>query len=146
MASPKRKKWIAVDLDGTLAHSESGHGIDTIGAPIEPMVERVKRWVAGGADVRIFTARAWSPQPRICGFRGPNVISACRTTDPRVSSLCPACVRIQQIEMIEIWCADNLGFILPITCEKDPSMGELWDDRAVAVERNTGDYKLWGET
>lgn len=26
----------------------------------------------------------------------------------------------------------------PVTCEKDYDMIELWDDRAVAVERNTG--------
>lgn len=53
--------WIAVDLDGTLAKYPSGMGHDTIGEPIIPMLERVKRWRKRGLDVRIFTARASVP-------------------------------------------------------------------------------------
>lgn len=49
--------WIGVDLDGTLAHYSGWQGIDHIGAPIAPMVERVKRWLAEGRSVKIFTAR-----------------------------------------------------------------------------------------
>ena len=55
--------WIGVDLDGTLAHHGSwreGH----IGEPIVPMVDRVKKWLSEGQDVRIFTARA--PYPDAC--------------------------------------------------------------------------------
>ena len=51
------KPWIGVDLDGTLAHYDDWQGPEHIGAPIAPMVARVKRWIAEGRDVRIFTAR-----------------------------------------------------------------------------------------
>lgn len=50
--------WIGVDFDGTL--SLHYKGLD-IGAPIQPMVDRVKYWLANGIDVRIFTARAALP-------------------------------------------------------------------------------------
>jgi hypothetical protein len=48
--------WIAVDLDGTLAEHHGGLG--DIGAPIEPMRQRVLAWLTKGYEVRIFTARA----------------------------------------------------------------------------------------
>lgn len=34
--------WIGVDLDGTLAHYDSWRGVDHIGAPVIPMLDRVK--------------------------------------------------------------------------------------------------------
>lgn len=49
--------WIGVDLDGTLAEYHGWQGVDHVGAPIPLMVARVKRWLAEGKDVRIFTAR-----------------------------------------------------------------------------------------
>ncbi len=49
--------WIGVDLDGTLALWPPRQG-QQIGDPIPAMVERVKRWLADGRDVRIMTARA----------------------------------------------------------------------------------------
>lgn len=51
--------WIGVDLDGTLAEYDGWIGPHYIGPPIAPMVERVKRWLADGREVRIFTARAY---------------------------------------------------------------------------------------
>jgi hypothetical protein len=57
--------WIGVDLDGTLAHYERWVGIHHIGEPIEPMLLRVKRWVAEGALVKIFTARMCHPGAEI---------------------------------------------------------------------------------
>lgn len=54
--------WIAVDLDGTLAYYHSWRGLDHIGKPIKTMLERVKLWIAQGYEVRIFTARASSPE------------------------------------------------------------------------------------
>ena len=47
--------WIGVDLDGTLAEYHGWNG--SIGKPIAPMVDRVKRWLAEGVEVRIMTAR-----------------------------------------------------------------------------------------
>lgn len=49
--------WIAVDLDGTLAHYDGWRGPHHIGPPIADMATRVRRWLEEGRDVRIFTAR-----------------------------------------------------------------------------------------
>jgi hypothetical protein len=55
------REWIAVDLDGTLAHFDHWRGDDHIGDPIPEMLARVKRWLAEGVfEVRIFTARTES--------------------------------------------------------------------------------------
>ncbi len=39
---------------------------------------------------------------------------------------------------IRDWCKEHIGKVLPITCIKDFSMHELYDDRAIQVEQNTG--------
>jgi len=54
--------WIGVDLDGTLAHDLGNRGLDEIGSPIKPMLNRVKKWIAEGKTVKIFTARAAAPR------------------------------------------------------------------------------------
>ncbi len=110
------RPWIGVDLDGTLAHYDGWVAPDVIGEPIPAMVERVKRWLAEGRDVRIFTAR-------IC-------IEGRDEEGRREARLA--------FEAIRIWCREHLGRVLPITCMKDLDMIELWDDRAVQVEHNTG--------
>lgn len=46
--------------------------------------------------------------------------------------------RPEVVRAIEKWCVKNLGRKLPITATKDYAMVELWDDRAVQVEPNTG--------
>jgi hypothetical protein len=118
MASPpisaktQAEGWIGVDLDGTLAHYDGWAGVDQIGAPIPLMVERVKAWLAEGKQVRIMTARVHPNQ------------------DGRVLTV----VRY----WIEKWCLEHIGQALLITHEKDFGMVELWDDRAVQVEKNTG--------
>lgn len=100
--------WIGVDLDGTLAVYDEWHGPEHVGEPVPSMVERVKRWLREGKDVRIFTARVWN--------------------DPDGVALRP----------IQDWCRKHLGTVLPVTNAKDYGMVELWDDRAVAVVPNTG--------
>lgn len=42
------------------------------------------------------------------------------------------------VKAIQSWCIDNLGHKLSVTNKKDYHMLELWDDRAVQVEPNTG--------
>ena len=62
------KKWTGVDLDGTLAQYGHFRGYDNIGDPILKMVERVKKWLSEGKDVRIMTARVaegYEPVPYI---------------------------------------------------------------------------------
>lgn len=103
--------WIGVDLDGTLAHYDQWVGHEHIGAPVPAMVERVKRWLSEGRDVRIFTAR----------------LDGLSVRDYLVAE-----IAIQQ------WCNLHLGHVLPITCRKDRFMAMLWDDRCVQVIPNTG--------
>lgn len=55
--------WIGVDLDGTLAHYDYHRGDDVVGAPVESMVRRVRKWLDEGKDVRLFTAR--KPHPAV---------------------------------------------------------------------------------
>ncbi len=104
--------WIGVDLDGTLAEYHTWEGETSIGRPIPAMVDRVKRWLIEGRDVRIFTAR---------------LSGGSRPTD-----------RGSVERAIRLWCAEHLDRVLPITNVKDFDMIELWDDRAVQVECNTG--------
>jgi hypothetical protein len=115
--------WIAVDLDGTLAHYDGWKGIEHIGAPILPMVERVQAWLLAGHDVRIFTARVDGGQV------------ALNMGDPNGEAH-------HDVDMvrhhIERWCMEHIGAVLPITNVKDYGMVELWDDRCVRVRTNTG--------
>lgn len=101
--------WIGVDLDGTLAHYE-GWDDGKIGYPITRMVERVKKWLAEGKDVRIMTARV-----------------SCDPEDRKEVRLA-----------IQKWCTEHIGRRMKITHEKDFMMTELWDDRAVQVIPNDG--------
>lgn len=100
--------WIGVDLDGTLAVYGSWKGADHIGDPIPAMVDRVKNWLAHGKEVRIFTARVSGGQ------------------------------REAALPAINAWCIRVFGRLLDVTCEKDYCCLEIWDDRAVTVEMNTG--------
>lgn len=103
--------WVGVDLDGTLAKHEAWQGPTRIGAPIPEMVERVRRWLARGITVKVVTARMSDPDPEV-------------RRDVHIA--------------IQDWTLEHVGASLPATCMKDYAMVELWDDRAVAVETNTG--------
>lgn len=107
--------WIGVDLDGTLATYNGWTGIDDIGEPIAPMVDRVKKWRAGGQEVRIFTARMHGHGLKDLSGKIVDVLTP-----------------------IEAWCVKHIGERLPVTNMKDFSMLVLYDDRCVAVEHNTG--------
>jgi hypothetical protein len=107
--------WIGVDLDGTLAEYHGWVSPTHIGAPIPLMVNRVKRWLAEGKEVKIFTARAYSGG---------------RIDQDEVNAV---------IIAIQDWCSAHIDTVLPVTCTKDYGMVQLWDDRAVQVEPNTGE-------
>lgn len=53
----EERGWTGVDLDSTLARYKGWKGHLHIGAPIVRMVARIKRWLADGKNVKIFTAR-----------------------------------------------------------------------------------------
>jgi lipopolysaccharide/colanic/teichoic acid biosynthesis glycosyltransferase len=105
----KGRAWIGVDLDGTLAEYHGRISIDHIGAPVPAMVERVKAWLEEGIEVRIFTARVSHPTRRREAAR-----------------------------VIGDWCERQGLPRLRTTNAKDFDMIELWDDRAVRVETNSG--------
>ncbi|MFD2677798.1 hypothetical protein [Camelimonas lactis] len=106
----RRRQWIGVDLDGTLAHFDEWRGVEHIGEPVGPMVERVRRWLAEDRLVKIFTARASVDEP----------------------------LRGEIIAHIHAWLERQDLPRLEVTCVKDLWMRELWDDRAVQVIPNTG--------
>ncbi|MBB5031437.1 hypothetical protein [Prosthecobacter vanneervenii] len=56
-----RKGWIGVDLDGTLARTDTTLHPLQIGPAVLPMLKRVRYWVKTGRTVKIFTARAGDP-------------------------------------------------------------------------------------
>ncbi len=101
--------WIGVDFDGTLAVYEGWKGAHHTGKPIPRMVNRVRRWLSLGYEVKIFTARVSDDADKLV-----------------------ATAAIQQ------WCERQFGVRLEVTNIKDFQMVELWDDRAVQVEKNTG--------
>lgn len=111
------KGYVGIDLDGTLAYYDKWRGPEHIGEPIKPMVDYVKTLIAAGIEVKIITARA-------------------------------ATERILEDEdlynkmMIGIrqWCYKHIGKRLEVTAEKDFGMVFLVDDRAVTVEKNTGEF------
>lgn len=113
--------WIGVDLDGTLAvYPPPSGSIKQIGDPVPLMAERVRLWLAEGRDVRIFTAR----------------VGYCPMLFAEVSD--PQGLIAEQVQLIQDWTEKHFGVRLPVTATKDLAMAELWDDRAVQVEANTG--------
>lgn len=119
------KGWIGVDLDGTLARYDGWKGVEHIGEPIEPMVRRIKNWLAEGKEVRIFTARVYVPSPDEVGDK---------ETWQKM-----AAERALAMMVIFRYCEKHIGQLLPVTCIKDPGMIELWDDRAIQVVTNCGE-------
>jgi len=104
--------WIGVDLDGTLAEYHGWKGAQHIGKPVPKMLVRVRQWLLEGKRVKIFTARV-GPE-RVLGERAV------------------------ALNAITNWSKKYIGQELEVTHEKDYSMVELWDDRAIQVEKNTG--------
>lgn len=120
--------WIGVDLDGTLARYDGWKGSTHIGEPVPLMLARVKDWLSQGMEVRIFTARiSGMAYPPFHGDMKAFEAGIARANDARDAH-----------KAIEAWCEQHIGRVLPITNVKDYAMVELWDDRAVQVEQNTG--------
>lgn len=107
----KQKDWVGFDFDGTLAQYDGWKGVDHLGEPIPSMVERLKNYLKQGMEVRIFTARISEGEER-----GDSQAAA----------------RIKE------WCVKHIGQELPVTNVKDHGLVNLYDDRAIAVEPNTG--------
>jgi len=108
-------KVIAVDFDGTLAHYEGYKGVGVYGEAVPSMLKRVRNWLAEGHKVVIFTSR---------------VEDSANSDDEGVW--------FQEFCGISHWLKKHKLPELEITCIKSKSFTEIWDDRAVTVERNTG--------
>ena len=107
--------WYAIDLDGTLAHYDGWRGPECIGDPVPAMLALVKKMLADGKDVRIFTARVHTDD------------TAARNQEVSIAR-----------GAIGLWLEKHLGRRLPVVNAKDFGLITLYDDRAVQVEMNTG--------
>lgn len=116
--------WIGVDLDGTLAKYDGFVSSTHIGEPIPKMVDRVKQWLARGIPVKIFTAR----------------VTRFKELDGSEGDLAPI------VEAIQDWTQEHIGASLEVTNVKDFGMIELWDDRAVGIDCNTGEIRTHENT
>jgi 2'-5' RNA ligase len=100
--------WIGYDVDGSLAHWTKGQPSFKIGNPVSALVERAKKDIADGKDVRLFTAKL--------------------SDDPKGLNRAA----------LEAWTYKVFGRSLPMQDVKDDLLEKFYDDRAVHVERNTG--------
>ena len=108
--------WYGCDFDATLAFYDVWNNGE-LGQPIPKMLERVRRHIENGDEVRIFTAR-------VATFPGMSDESAKMIEEERTK--------------IQDWAQKYLGVRLQVTCQKDYACILIYDDRARQVEPNTG--------
>jgi hypothetical protein len=118
--------WYGFDLDGTIAHYDGFKGVDHVGEPIWPMVNLMKSYIAKGQSVRIFTARV-----------SPSAIIGRAAIDSTDKAAVDEAIR-KAVQPILDWSIQNIGHMVPITCQKDFSMIALYDDRAIQIVPNEG--------
>lgn len=107
-----RKKTIAVDWDGVMVEYYGYEGPDSFGPSILGMVGRVRGWLAEGHEVIIHTSR-------VSVEHEPSTV-------------------LKTLQAIDIRLGEMGLPLLMITANKYTRITEFWDDRAVRVERNTG--------
>jgi len=107
----EKESLIFIDFDRTLCYYDKTMGrAEILGQPIPEMANRVKKWIAQGKEVVIFTARVH-----------------------------PINKRHKELgEKISNWCLEHLGKKLEVTCMKHPNMDFLIDDKAISILPNTG--------
>lgn len=135
--------WYGVDFDGCLAEYTKICAPGELGKPLQPMVDRVKKWIAEGIEVKIFTARA-----AYSGMTEKDIEAQIKFSEDFGENLTrdEAIARIkywndateESITAIKAWCKKYIGTALEVTCTKDFRLIELFDDRARQVEFNTG--------
>jgi hypothetical protein len=103
-----RKRWVGVDLDGTLSRDDAaGHLLPPypLGEPIPDMIAMVKSLLAAGVTVKIFSARACEPE---------------------------------SIPIIQAWAEKHGLGRLEVTNQKDFDLIRYYDDRAIQMVPNRG--------
>ena len=132
MIITKTNGWIGVDFDRTLAVFDKWRGPAHCGAPIQPMLERVKAWLAEGREVRIFTQRL---APFATIIRTEKDLEALTIKEERELAA------VQSVLAIRAWSYKHLGRYLPITNVIDFSFNCLYSTDVVAIKPNTGEEK-----
>jgi hypothetical protein len=111
----KKVERVGVDFDGTavkyLPGSFAEYDPAKFGEDIPEMIARMKKWMSQGKEVVIFTARVYPSHE----------------AEAEIAR-----------DAIQGWSLKTFGRVLEVTCMKDPYMIQIWDDKAVAVERDTG--------
>lgn len=115
----QKKKWIGVDLDGTLAVSISGPFDATqIGEPIQSTIDFILEKIKEGKEIKVVTARV--------------------STDGSIRSIINA---VHARYYIKKYIKEHIGVDLDVTSSKDFLMTTLYDDRVVQVQENQGIVK-----
>lgn len=134
--------WIGFDLDGTLAHYNSGKfRADEVGEPIAPIVQLARRYMARGNEIRIFTARVYPINACIDALSSDIQLDIwmmqLRRQAPELMK-----ERITEafttVKAIRKWSELHLGRVVSVTNVKDYNMTVLYDDRARQVLTNQG--------
>lgn len=110
------KRIIAVDLDGTLAHYDGWKGIEHIGPVIPEVANAMERAQDEGAEVHLFTARVSDPEDAA-----------------------------EAHQVISKWAEENHFNFASITAVKHKFFTEFWDDRAIQVIKNTGEFVMYSD-
>ena len=124
-----KEPWIGVDLDGVLAKAEPMiFSYDEIGAPISPMVRRVRGWINKGYRVKIFTARVEGGNDAILTvvlWLWRNGLGGLEITN------------IKDSGMVELW--DDLAVNVPINSGKPKDYYKNWKARRswTCTEKNS---------
>lgn len=105
------KKWLAVDLDGTLAHYDGWKGADHIGPPVKGIMDKLIQRHKEGWGIAIFTARV-------------SVTHEAEQAEKTIWAW------LEKYELSQ--------FISGVTCVKHKHFVEFWDDRAFNSPKNSG--------
>lgn len=123
------------------AHAEIHVGCDICGYETSLPLSRDDGWIGVDLDGTLAVYDFWRGETHI-GEPIPPMVDRVRTwllqgRDVRIFTA-RAAGGDGVISAINKWTTEHLGYALPVTNCKDYSMIELWDDRCVQVEKNTG--------
>ena len=103
-----QKRWVGVDLDGTLARDDAeGHFLPPypLGEPIPEMIAMVQSLLHAGVTVKVFSALACEPE---------------------------------SVPIIQAWAEKHGLGRLEVTNQKDYDLIRFYDDRAIQMFPNQG--------